>query len=268
MDLKLTGKVALISGGAAGIGRATARLLAGEGVRLLLADKNSEAGTALAADLTAAGSEVSFLAGDLTLERVCQQAVRQALDQFGQIDILVNNAGVNDSIALAHSPADFMASLQRNLFHVFALGHYACEALKASQGSIVNISSKVSVTGQGRTSGYAAAKGGVNALTREWAAALAPFGVRVNCVVPAECDTDQYQKWFASQADPARARGSIEKLVPLGKRLTRPEEIAAMIVFLTSPISSHTTGEVIFVDGGYTHLDRALDSHHPKWGES
>jgi NAD(P)-dependent dehydrogenase (short-subunit alcohol dehydrogenase family) len=158
-----------------------------------------------------------------------------------------------------------MASLRRNLSHVFAVTHFAEAALKGSQGAIVNISSKVSVTGQGATSGYAAAKGGINSLTREWALAFAPHGVRVNCVVPAECATPQYENWFRTLPDPEGTRTAIARLIPLGRRMTAPEEVAAMVVFLASPRSSHTTGQIIFVDGGYTHLDRASHHGHSKW---
>ena len=119
--------------------------------------------------------------------------------------------------------------------------------------------------GQGGAAGDAGWKAGSNALAREWAVARASDGVRVNCVVPAECDTLMYQTWFASQSDPAAARAAIEKLVPLGKRLTTPDEIAAMVVFLASPRSAHTTGQIIHVDGGYTHLDRAVGHEHRKW---
>ena len=137
------------------------------------------------------------------------------------LDVLVNNAGVNDSISLEHGPDDFMASLQRNLLHVFAMAHHARPHLVRARGAIINVSSKVAETGQGRTSGYAAAKGAVNALTREWAVALAPHGVRVNTVVPAECDTDQYQRWFASRPDPLAARAAVEGLVPLERQIGR-----------------------------------------------
>jgi NAD(P)-dependent dehydrogenase (short-subunit alcohol dehydrogenase family) len=156
-------------------------------------------------------------------------------------------------------------SLDRNLFHVFAVTHFALEALKNSRGVIVNVSSKVSVTGQGHTSGYAAAKGGVNGLTREWAAALSRDGVRVNAVLPAECDTPSYQRWFSEQPQPAQARQAIETMIPLDARLTDPEEVAAAIVFLASARASHITGQLIFVDGGYTHLDRALTQSQHEW---
>ena len=128
--------------------------------------------------------------------------------------------------------------------------------------AIVNVTSKVAWTGQGGTSGYAAAKGAINALTREWAVALAKDAVRVNCVVPAECESDQYDRWFSSQPDPAAARRRVEELVPLGHRLTRAEELADAIVWLASSRASHVTGQFLFIDGGYTHLDRAATSPH------
>ncbi len=265
MDLGLKDKVVLISGGASGIGEATVRLLAAEGARVAIADRNSSAGSLLASELTATGVQAIFLHGDLATESACRAAVDDTLKMWGRLDVLVNNAGVNDSVGLERPPADFLASLQLNLFHVYALTHFAREALCRAQGAIVNVSSKVSVTGQGKTSGYAAAKGGVNALTREWAVALAPHNVRVNCVVPAECATPQYEKWFQSLPDPASARAAIESLVPLGQRLTQPNEIAAVIAFLASPRAGHTTGQLLFVDGGYTHLDRAASHGHEKW---
>src|SRR5436190_7516748 len=187
MDLQLKNKVALVTGGASGIGKATVELFAAEGVRVIIVDQNETAGSALAARLNDRGAEAYFISADLTRETDCEQCVAKTLTTFGSIDVLVNNAGGNDGIGLEQSPIQFMQSLERNLFHVFAVTHFALEALKKSHGSIVNVSSKVSITGQGHTSGYAAAKGGVNALTREWAAALSTHGVRVNAVVPAEC---------------------------------------------------------------------------------
>ena len=263
VDLGLQGKVALVTGGASGIGASTVRLLAAEGACVTFADQNEAAGAMLANELSQ--TSCLFIKADLMRETDCQRAVVETLTKFSALDVLINNAGVNDGVGLEQSPGEFMSSLQKNLFHVLTVTHFALDALKKSRGAIVNVSSKVAVTGQGHTSGYAAAKGGVNALTREWAAALAPHGVRVNAVVPAECDTPQYRRWFESQPNPQEARAMIEKLVPLGQRMTAPEEIAAAILFLASPRSAHTTGQLLFVDGGYTHLDRALTQSGHQW---
>ena len=265
MNLGLENKTALVTGGASGIGAAIVRALAGEGARVAFADRNETLGQQLADELPQSKHIARFIAADLTMEADCQRAVTETVRTFGGLDILIHNAGVNDGVGLEQSPAEFVASLQKNLFHAFAITHFAVGELKKSRGSIVNVGSKVAVTGQGHTSGYAAAKGGLLALTREWAAALAPDGVRVNAVVPAECDTPQYQRWLVSQPNPAEARAAIEKLVPLGRRLTTPEEVASAIVFLASPLASHITGQILFVDGGYTHLDRALTQSGHQW---
>lgn len=267
MDLKLVNKTAIVSGGAKGIGESVTRLLVQEGANVAIIDRDDEAGSKLTAGLDSEAADIHFIQAELCDHDSCRGAIQETVERFGSIDILVNNAGFNDAVGLGRPPADFAASLNANLVSAYALTHHARAHLQASVGSIVNVSSKVSVTGQGSTSGYAAAKGGINALTREWAVALAPSGVRVNCVMPAECLTPQYENWFDSQPDPAEAKASIDDLVPLGRRMTTPEEIAATIVFLASPASSHTTGQIIFVDGGYTHLDRSFTHEHLKWGE-
>lgn len=258
MDLELTHRVALVSGGARGIGAATVDRFTAEGARVLIVDRDAEA-----ADQVAAGRpSVRIVAGDLTDPEVCRRAVEEAVRHFGHLDILVNNAGVNDSVGLDAPPDAFLASLQRNLLPAYTLTHLARTHLAARRGAIVNVSSKVATTGQGRTSGYAAAKGALDALTREWALALGPHGVRVNTVVPAECDTDQYQRWFASQPDPEKARRHVADLVPFERRLSKPSELADAIVWLASGRASHITGQFLYVDGGYTHLDRAATSSH------
>lgn len=258
MNLELSDRVALVSGGARGIGAATVRAFAAEGARVMLVDRDAAAAEALARQVAG----VAAVVGDLADPAVCERAVAETVTRFGRLDILVNNAGVNDSVGLEAPPAEFLASLQRNLLPAFQLTHQARPHLIIARGAVVNVSSKVASTGQGRTSGYAAAKGALNALTREWAIALGKDGVRVNCVVPAECDSDQYQRWFNAQPDPAAARARVAALVPLGTRLTRPEEVADAIVWLASARSSHITGQFVFVDGGYTHLDRAATSSH------
>jgi NAD(P)-dependent dehydrogenase (short-subunit alcohol dehydrogenase family) len=256
MDLELRDRVALVTGGSKGIGLGIVRELLAEGAHVANVNRSEAEGRALEQEYAGQGRECLFIQGDLTEIGACRNAVEQTLSRFGRLDILVNNAGVNDGIGLDAGPEAFVESLQRNLVHFYAMVHFALDALKESRGSIVNIGSKVSETGQGGTSGYAASKGGINALTREWAVDLAPHGIRVNTVLPAETWTPLYEKCLAAMPDPDAAKSEIERLIPLGRRFTTVEEIAGMAVFLASPRSSHTTGQIIVVDGGYTHLDR------------
>jgi NAD(P)-dependent dehydrogenase (short-subunit alcohol dehydrogenase family) len=155
-----------------------------------------------------------------------------------------------------------MSSLHKNLVHYYLMAHYALPFLKQSKGAIVNIGSKTAETGQGGTSAYAAANGGRNALTREWAVELLPYGIRVNAVIVAECFTPLYKKWIETHSNPQDKLHEISQRIPLGNRMTTAEEIAQMVAFLLSEKSSHTTGQLIYVDGGYTHLDRAIGSQN------
>lgn len=256
MDLQLQDKVALVTGGSKGIGLGIVRSLIAEGVKVANVNRSEVEGRQLEQEYSAKGLDCLFIQGDLTDTTACQRAVETALEKFGRIDILVNNAGVNDGAGLTAGVDAFVTSLHRNLIHYYAMAHFALAALKQSRGTIVNIGSKVCDTGQGGTSGYAASKGGINGLTREWAVELAPDGVRVNAVLPAETWTPLYEKCLAQMPDPQAARAEIERLIPLGRRFTTIEEMADMVVFLASPRSSHTTGQILYVDGGYTHLDR------------
>jgi L-fucose dehydrogenase len=167
--------------------------------------------------------------------------------------------GANDNCGLEKgSPEKYISSLRLNLFHYYNMAHFALPALKKSQGCILNTASKVAVTGQGGTSGYTSAKGAILSLTRDWAAELLPYNIRVNALVPAEVLTPLYKWWVSQFPNPDEKLAYISSKIPLGRRMTQPHEIAAMILFLISPQASHITGEHVFVDGGYTHLDRAL----------
>ena len=260
MNLHFDNKVILITGGAKGIGEGIARVLVGEGATVALVDRDEVALQKTVASLTETGGRAIGIMANLTKPDDCQRAVNEVLAQTnGVLDGLVNNAGVNDGVSLMSGNYDaFMTSLHRNVVHYYLMAHHALPALKASRGVIINITSKVAETGQGRTSAYAAANGGRNALTREWAVELLPDGIRVNAVVVAECWTPLYENWLATLPDPAAARQRITDNIPLGKRMTTPTEIANMVAFLLSDLSSHTTGQLIHVDGGYTHLDRAI----------
>ena len=262
MDLGLRDKIVLVTGGAKGIGAATVKAFLAEDSKVVLVDRDADEGSALS---KSSGSKVSFIEADLTNLKSCKEAVEQTVSLFGGLDVLVNNAGFNDGLGLDTPPEKFMVSVQNNLLHVYAMTHYALPQIRKGAGCILNLGSKVSVTGQGQTSAYAAAKGAISALTREWAVALAPDKIRVNCVIPAECLTDQYEQFFQSQTDPDAAKKAIADLVPFAQRLTTPEEIAQTIVFLASECSSHTTGQLVYVDGGYTHFDRAVGHDHNKW---
>jgi L-fucose dehydrogenase len=250
MDLRIQDK---------GIGEGISRCLALEGAIPVIASRDVEPSEKLVAELKVSGKEAYFVQVELSSVQACKNVVDRTLEKYGRIDGLVNNAGINDSVGLeSGSPDQFISSLEKNLFHYYNLAHYSLEALKKSKGAIVNISSKTALTGQGDTSGYAAAKGGQLALTREWAVELLKYGIRVNAVIPAEVMTPLYKKWLEKFEDPKATLDSITKIIPLENRMTTTEEIADMAVFLMSGRASHITGQFLFVDGGYVHLDRGL----------
>jgi L-fucose dehydrogenase len=259
MDLQLKDKVVIVTGGAKGIGEGIVRVLANEGAIPVVVGRKASDNQKLVDDIIAGGGQAFQVVAELTQPEDNEHAVQQVLEKFGRIDGLINNAGVNDGVSLENGTYEqFIHSLHKNVVHYYLMAHHALPALKASKGSIVNIGSKVAETGQGGTSAYAASNGGRNALTREWAVELLPYGIRVNAVIVAECYTPLYESWIKTLPNPEEKLASITAKIPLEQRMTSAEEIANMAVFLLSGASSHTTGQLIYVDGGYTHLDRSI----------
>lgn len=259
MKLNLENKVVMVTGGAKGIGEGIALKLAQEGAIPVVVGRN-ERDNQKVVDLIRSNNGVAHhVVAELTSNDECRKAVELTRQKFGRIDGLVNNAGVNDGVGLISGNYEaFIASLHKNLIHYYLMVHYALPELIKSKGAIVNIGSKTAETGQGNTSGYAAANGGRNALTREWAVELLPHGIRVNAVIVAESYTPLYDSWIKTFPNPEEKLKQITGKIPFENRMTTPAEIASMVVFLLSDVSSHTTGQLIHVDGGYVHLDRSL----------
>jgi L-fucose dehydrogenase len=256
MDLQLKDKVIIVSGGAKGIGEGIVKVLVAEGAIPVIIGRSEGDNLKVVNELNGKASQV---VAELTNPDECESAIKSVIEKYGRIDGLVNNAGVNDGVGLEKGNYEqFMASLHKNLVHYYLLAHFALPELKKSKGAIVNIGSKTAETGQGNTSAYAASNGGRNALTREWAVELLPYGIRVNAIIVAECWTPLYENWIKTLPNPEEKLKSIISKIPLEQRMTTAEEIANMAAFLLSERSSHTTGQLIHVDGGYTHLDRAI----------
>lgn len=259
MNLNLKDKVIVVTGGAKGIGLGICKVLAAEGAIPVIIGRKEVDNLKAIKEIEALGYTAFGVQAELSDPDDCKKAIESVIAQCGRIDGLVNNAGANDGVGLeSGNYTDFMASLHKNLVHYYLMAHHALPELKKSKGSIVNIGSKTADTGQGNTSAYAASNGGRNALTREWAVELLPYGIRVNAVIVAECYTPLYENWIRTFDDPEEKLKEITDKIPFEKRMTTAEEIANMVVFLLSEKSSHTTGQLIYVDGGYTHLDRAL----------
>ncbi|MDQ2718661.1 MAG: SDR family oxidoreductase [Bacteroidota bacterium] len=257
MDLHLEKKIVIVTGGAKGIGEAIVKVLAAEKSFPVIIGRKEEDNLRTLESIDNKGFQVE---AELTDPEQCEDAIQKVIRKFKRIDGLINNAGVNDGVGLENGNYDdFIASLHKNLVHYYLMAHHALPYLKKSKGAIVNIGSKTAETGQGNTSAYAASNGGRNALTREWAVELLKYGIRVNAVIVAECFTPLYENWIKTFDNPEQKLKSITEKIPLGKRMTTAEEIANMVVFLLSEKSSHTTGQIIHVDGGYVHLDRAIN---------
>ncbi len=260
MDLGLKGKVVVITGAAGlkgSIGETILQQLAQEGAIPAVIDRNDR-GFAYVEELQKKGIDALFCKTDVTKPEEIESAIQAISKKYGRIDVVINNVGVNDGVGLDASYEDFMWSLKLNMVSYFLVVKHALPLLKESKGNILNIGSKVGLTGQGGTSGYAASKGGVLGLTREWAVDLIKESIRVNAIIIAESWTPAYDTWIKTLENGEEKLSSIVKKIPFENRMTTPEEIGNQVLFTISNKSSHTTGQFIAVDGGYVNLDRSL----------
>ncbi len=263
MNLHLDGKVIFVTGGFKGIGKAIALQIAREGGVPIVLNRKNDAAEGFENELKEITKDYGIYFIDLNNADEIAPIVKDVAEKYGHIDGIVNNAGRNDNLSLEDTSwQEFEKSIHNNLTHYFELVHQAVGYLKESKGSVLNITSKTALTGQGKTSAYAAAKGAILGLTREWAAALAKDQVRVNAIVVSEAWTPLYADWIKTFGDEKAQQERLKLItdnIPFEKRMTEPSEIADTAVFLLSDRASHTTGQWVFVDGGYVHLDRALD---------
>ena len=245
---RLEGRVALVTGAASGIGKATARRLADEGAAVLLTDVNESLGATTTEELRAAGARVDFLRHDVASEADWEAAVAKAVEEFGGLDIVVNNAGMGDLATIEEtSLEDWQRTIAIDQTGVFLGMKTAAPHLKASgHGSVVNISSIFGTSGGfGTSPAYHAAKGAVRTLTKIVALHWATEGVRVNSIHPGFIDTP-----MADQTRGTPFEQVMIDLTPMG-RLGRPEEIAAGVAYLVSDDASFVTGLELYIDGGY-----------------
>ena len=238
-------KVAFVTGGASGIGRAAALALAGEGARLVVTDLNEQDGAAVASEIEAAGGEALFLRHDATSESDWAAAVESALGRFGQIDVMVNNAGLGFVRPIVEmTMEEWRRVMAVNLDGVF-LGTKAAITTMAPRGggSIINVSSILGIVGTAGASAYSASKGGVRMLTKSAAVECAQAGlnIRVNSVHPGYIDTPMVQGALGQQPDPAASRALIESRHPVN-HLGEPADIAQAIVYLASDDAKFVTG--------------------------
>jgi NAD(P)-dependent dehydrogenase (short-subunit alcohol dehydrogenase family) len=250
--MKLKDKVALVTGGAQGIGLACARQFLAEGARVAIVDINAEQGARALAEL--GSQQAMFIAGDVADSSLAAEAVSQTLARFGRIDILLNNAGITHAAEfLELEVADFDRVLAINLRSYFVFGQAVARQMVTTgiHGTIINMSSVNAILAIPNQVPYVVSKGGVNQLTRVMSVSLAPHGIRVNAIGPGTIATELARK--AVMGSPGAER-TIMSRTPLG-RLGEPDEVASVAVFLASDDASYLSGQTIYPDGGRLALN-------------
>jgi 3-oxoacyl-[acyl-carrier protein] reductase len=243
--MKLKDRVAIVTGGARGIGREIALSLAREGADIALCDVNEEALSAVKAEIEAISRECIVSVVDVGDYISCEEMANKTLDKFGKIDILINNAGITrDSLLMRMKEDDWDAVLRVNLKGAFNFTKAACRSMiKQRYGKIVNIASIIGIMGNAGQANYAASKAGLIGLTKSSAKELASRGINVNAIAPGFIKTPMTDKLTDEQ------KSAMLKLIPLNS-LGNPSDVANLAIFLASDMSSYITGEVIKVDGG------------------
>jgi NAD(P)-dependent dehydrogenase (short-subunit alcohol dehydrogenase family) len=249
--VKLSRKVAIITGAAAGIGEAAARLFAKEGARLVLVDVEGEGLSRLSEELEKAETIVVEIIGDVSDPGVCRTIVEKTVHRFGRLDVLFNNAGIVSGGTLVEcSEEDWDRSIAVNLKSMFLLCHEAVPVMqRQGGGSIINMSSIAGLAGVAQRGVYSATKAGVIGITKSLAMDFVKDGIRANCICPATVDTPSLRQRIASAPDPEAARRAFIARQPMG-RLGTVDEIAAMALYLASDDSRYMTGQAIVMDGG------------------
>ena len=249
----LADRVAVVTGGAKGIGFGCARMLGAAGAAIALWDIDEAALNSASRQLQSQGIQATPFIADVSQSSPAVDATIAAIvREFGKIDILVNNAGTHDGKGIEEADeVDWSRIIDTNLKSVFLVSKAALPHLKATRGAIVNMGSMVGLVGQGKSGAYSASKGGIIALTKNLALDLAPYGIRVNCICPGWVETPLVNDWFALQPDEAEARAYVDSIHPLG-RIAAADEIGNAALFLASDLASYVTGVAIEVDGGVT----------------
>ncbi len=254
--MRLAGKVAMITGGASGIGRGAALLFAKEGAKLVIADMNAAGGEDTVGGIKEAKGEACFVATDVSHAAEAQRAVQTAIDKYGKLDLLFNNAAIHPAGSVTAMPEEVWdRQMAVNLKGVFLCSKYAIpEMKKVGGGAIVNTSSVVGIVANVNNCAYTTSKAGVIMLTKQMALDYAPFNIRVNCICPGFVQTPMADDYFRFQPDPAAARQAVTALHPLG-RLGKPDDIANGALYLVSDEASWVTGIALIIDGGLlSHL--------------